>query len=373
MSKSSYYTRTSKRTEVHGKPVIFERCSRCFMPATRPGSVFIDGVCGACRNFDTRANVNWDMRETEFDELLKKHKRKAGYDCLLPVSGGKDSHRIVHEVMKRGMKPLLCTVTDSFGHTDVGTFNLRNLITQFKLNHYQYTISHDLFVRATRHAFETTGEALKFVEYAIYTIPVKLAQAFDIGLVIFGENSSFEYGSTDVNSANANPSVAAMNAAIGSSVVYWQGGGITEDEVLSLTLSSGSMPEVRYLSYYYPWSSNVNLDIARQYGFLDLSDEWKRRGTIEDFEQIDSKAYMIHLWLKYPKFGFQRVADIASRRVREGLLNLDEAKRYIKERDHLIDDIALKDFCDVLGYSQPEFWRIVYTAKWCRFSDGLGA
>ena len=370
----STYERTTTRTvDRAGHRVIMERCTRCYMPSTRPGSTFVDGVCGACRNFDTRADVDWDAREREFDELLKKHKRAVGYDCLLPVSGGKDSHRIVHEVMKRGMKPLLCTVTDSFGHTNAGSFNLRNLIATFKLNHFQYTINHDLFVRATRHAFETTGEALKFVEYAIYTIPVRLAQAFDIGFVVFGENSSFEYGSTDVNSPNANPAVAAMNATIGGSAAYWEGGGISTEEVMSLQLSGGAIPEVRYLSYYYPWSSNDNLAIARKYGFVDLSKEWKRRGTIEDFEQIDSKAYMIHLWLKYPKFGFQRVADIASRRVREGRLTLDEAKRYIKERDHLVDDIALKDFCDVLGYSIPEFWKIVYTAPWCRFSDGLGA
>jgi N-acetyl sugar amidotransferase len=343
------------------------------MPSTRPGSSFVDGECGACRNFDTRATVDWKAREGMWFDLLHKHKREVGYDCLLPVSGGKDSYRIVHEVMKRGMRPLLCTVTDSFTHTEAGSWNLRNLITKFKVNHFQYTINHDLFIRATRHAFETTGEALKFVEYAIYTIPVKLAQAFDIGLVIFGENSSFEYGSTDVNSPNANPSVAAMNATIGGSLSYWEAGGISADEVLSLTLSNGAMPEVRYLSYYYPWSSNHNVSIARDYGFKDLALEWKRKGTIEDFEQIDSMAYMVHLWLKYPKFGFQRVADIASRRVREGYLDLEEAKKLIEERDHLIDEKALADFCDTLGYSQPEFWRIVYTSSWCRFSEGLGA
>lgn len=342
------------------------------MPDTRPGSVFIDGVCGACRNFDKRKEVDWKAREAEFDKLLDSVRGKGRtYDVMVPVSGGKDSHRIVHEVLKRGIKPLLCTVTDSFTHTKAGTFNLRNLITWSGCNHWQYTISHDLFRRATRLAFEVTGEALKFVEYAIYTIPTKLAAELDIPLVIFGENSSFEYGSIAENSPNATGVVAATNQRMKGEIEFWEAGGVSYYEVMSLALPDGGLPNVIYLSYYFPWSSNENLAIARKYGFRSLVGEWNRRGTIEDFEQIDSQAYMVHLWLKYPKFGFQRVSDIASRRVREGFLTIEEAKKKIHEHDPQIDPIALQDFCDTLGYTVADFWRIVYTSNWCVYKEGL--
>ena len=124
------------------------------------------------------------------------------------------------------------------------------------------------------------------------------------------------------------------------------------------------LPLVIYMSYFIPWSSVDNYEVAKDLGFRDLTGEWDRLGTIENFEQIDSYAYMVHLWLKYPKFGFQRVADIASRRVREGRLSLDEARHLIAEKDPEIDPQALFDFCQTLGYTHDEFWNIVETSGW---------
>jgi hypothetical protein len=263
-----------------------------------------------------------------------------------------------------GMNPLLVTVTDSFSHTEAGTHNLRNLITKYNLNHWQYTISHDLFKRATRAAFEKTGEALKFVEYAIYRIPVRLAQAFGSPLVVFGENSSYEYGSTEEDNYIANPQIAGMVEKIKDEMPWWNNEGISSKEVesiLPIWKLQQENPLVIYMSHFYPWSSTVNLGVAKKIGFKDLDDtgEWKREGTIEQFEQIDSVAYMVHLWLKYPKFGFQRVADIASRRVREGLLKLEDAKKIVAEKDPILDSRAKKDFCECCGYKAEEFDAIV--------------
>jgi hypothetical protein len=114
-----------------------------------------------------------------------------------------------------------------------------------------------------------------------------------------------------------------------------------------------------YMSYFKPWSSVTNLATARMYGFRDLSGEWDRKGTIENFEQIDSVAYMVHLWLKYPKFGFQRVTDIATRRWREGLISTEERALMIAQRDPILDPKSLNDFCKTLGYTEDQFWAIV--------------
>jgi len=258
------------------------------------------------------------------------------------------------------MHPLLITVTDSFTHTKAGSHNLRNLIETFKLNHYQYTINHDLFRRATRIAFEETGEALKFVEYAIYTIPTLIAQKFNIPFVIYGENSAYEYGTTNKEFYLATPIVKAMSDRLEEDRKWWIEKGLTSGEVSSIQLDETKpLPEVVYMSYFIPWSSTINLKIAKRYGFRDLTHEWKREGYVEDFEQIDSVAYMVHLWLKYPKFGFQRTSDIVSRRVREGGLNLDQAKELIMNNDYKLDQRAMEDFINVLGYTPNQFWSIV--------------
>jgi len=291
------------------------------MPDTRPGSIFKDGICQACINYEKRKDINWAERQAELKALCDQYRGKGEYDCLIAVSGGKDSYFLVHTMKELGMNPLLITVTDSFTHTKAGIHNLRNLIEKFRCNHYQYTINHALFREMTRKDFEETGEPLKYIENFIYKIPTEFAKKFGIPLVIFGENSAYEYGTTDVDVKPELPLV--------------------------------------YMSYYYPWSSMEHWELAKKYGFKSLGKEWKREGTIEDFEQIDSVAYMVHLWMKYPKYGFQRVSDIASRSIREGLLTKEKAEELIKEHDHKLDPKALRDFIKFCGYTKKEFFAIV--------------
>jgi N-acetyl sugar amidotransferase len=343
-----------------------ERCSKCGFPNSRPGLIFRDGVCGACINYEKRKDINWDKRKKDLEAILSAYRGKHKYDCLIPVSGGKDSHFLVHTMQSYGMNPLLVTVTDSFTHTKAGSYNLRNLITKNNLNHWQYTISHDLFKRATRAAFEDTGEALKFVEYAIYTIPVRLAQQMGIPLVIFGENSAYEYGTSEDDIFSANATIRRMIEQCNNERPMWDRYKITSkevDSILPMWPLGEENPLVMYMSHFYQWSSVTNYNLAKEMGFKDLTGEWDRKGTIENYEQIDSVAYMVHLWLKYPKFGWQRVTDIATRRVRDGTMTYAKAQDLIAQNDSILDPWALKDFCDTLGYSEKEFFDIVNKHK----------
>lgn len=338
------------------------RCSKCGFPDTRPGLYFVDGVCGACLNYDKRKTIDWEARRALLHQFCGEYRGKTKYDCLIPVSGGKDSYMLVKTMVEEeGMTPLLVTVTDSFTHTKAGTHNLRNLITKYNLNHFQYTISHDLFKRATRLAFEDMGEPLKFVEYAIYTIPFIMAQMFNIPFIVYGENSAYEYGTTDRESMYGNHAIRTIVEKIEEERPWWERSGITRKELNSIVpqITNYDNPKLIFMSYFKPWSSTENLAEARKIGFHDLTGEWDRLGTIESFEQVDSVAYMTHLSLKYPKFGFARVTDIATRRVREGLLTKEDALDAIKKYDHEFDPLALKDFCDTIGYTEEEFWEIV--------------
>lgn len=339
-----------------------KRCVKCNMPDTRPGSVFKGDVCQACFNYEQRAGVDWKARLGELGYLchhMKKLERK--YDCLIPVSGGKDSHMLCKVMVEdMGMRPLLVTVNDSFTHTRAGTDNLRNLITRYG-NHLEYTIQHSLFKKATRWAFEETGEPLKFVEYAIYTVPYMIAQVLAIPLVVFGENSAYEYGSTERDNPDATLAIDAIVNKISRERAFWLNSGLSNSDIDSILPNpKGHKPHVIFMSYYVPWSSTANLKVAKERGFKDLDDtkEWQRQGTCEQFEQIDSIAYLVHLYLKYPKFGFQRAADIASRRVREGLMTLEEAKKIMEEVDPVLDPLSLMDFCYSMGYTEKEFWHI---------------
>lgn len=340
-------------------------CKRCAMPDTRPGSIFDEkGVCQACRNYEKRGIANWDERKTELIKLCDKYRTNDGsYDCVIAVSGGKDSHFLVYTIKTElDMNPLLITVGDPFTKTEAGLNNYRNLGDTFGCDHILFDLSIDLFRRVTKIAFEELGEPLRFVEAAIYTVPLKMAIKLGIPLVVFGENSAYEYGTTKQESYSAMESILRIFKAI--DIDFWLQRGVSKKEVNAITPPTKEelrkvRPEVIFMSYFSPWSSTKHLEIAKRHGFRDLTHEWQREGCIEDFEQIDSVAYMVHFWLKYPKFGFQRVSDIASRRVREGKLSLSEAKTLIMEHDHKLDQKAMEDFIRFLGYTPKQFWDIV--------------
>ena len=80
---------------------------------------------------------------------------------------------------------------------------------------------------------------------------------------------------------------------------------------------------------------------------------------MENFDQIDSRAYLVHSWLKYPKFGHASATDYAARMVRYGMITREEAVNLVRAHDHDLDPLSVRDFCEFCGYSETEFWNII--------------
>lgn len=193
-------------------------CQKCVMPDTRPGSIFDEeGVCQACRNYERRGEVDWGARFEELKSLCEKYRREDGYyDCVVAVSGGKDSHFLTYTMKEgMGMNPLLICVADPFTHTAAGIHNLRNLGESFGCDIVVFNLSIDLFRRVTRIGFEELGEPLRFIEAAIYTVPFKYAVAFNIPLIVFGENAAYTYGTTAEDGYSASKYISAGHSAAG--------------------------------------------------------------------------------------------------------------------------------------------------------------
>ena len=114
-----------------------------------------------------------------------------------------------------------------------------------------------------------------------------------------------------------------------------------------------------YMSYFLPWNSYRNYMLAKKRGFHDLTHEWDRTHHAENFDQIDSRAYLVHSWLKYPKFGHAAATDYTARYIRYGMMTREEALPIIREKDGALDPLCVRDFCEFCGYSEKEFWEIL--------------
>jgi hypothetical protein len=105
-------------------------CGRCIMPETKP-DLYIDeeGVCSACRYFEQRKEVDWAARKQELTDILGRYRSNTYYDCIVPVSGGKDSHYQVIRMLEMGMHPL-CVTASTDKLSELGRRNIENLKKQ---------------------------------------------------------------------------------------------------------------------------------------------------------------------------------------------------------------------------------------------------
>lgn len=307
---------------------MIERCNKCgFILHTKPELKEIGGTCLACINQDNKKFIDFKERQIWLTRYIKRNRTNSKYDCVVAVSGGKDSHAIVKRLIENhdAINPLLVSVTDEFTHTKAGIHNINNLVNKYDLDLITFRCQPQQFKVNTYYDFVNELHPLKWIEEKIYKIPIEIAKQFGIKLVFFGENSSYEYG--------------------------------LGDELNIFHPSSDSETHIIFMGAIYPYSISDSLGEARSIGFKDLDDfnEWPRKGSIEQYTQIDSIAYIIQLWTKFPKFGFQRVSDIACRFVREGQFKREQAIKLIEEKDHVCDPMAKEDFCKTINITESFF------------------
>lgn len=342
-------------------------CTKCTMPDTRPGIIFDEqGVCSACQHFENRKNIDWDKRFVEFEKFCDKYRHCNGkneYDCAIAVSGGKDSHFQVHmlkEVMH--MNPILFSVEDNFPMTAAGVHNLKNLSEEFGCTIISCKPNIKAQKKLMRHFFEQYAQPTWYIDRLIYTYPLHMAIKFHTPVLCYGENVSYEYGGADDNETYSAKAQMNNGVAVGKPLEELIENGITESE-LSLIMAPKKedmdILDPFYLSYFVPWNSYSNYQFAKSRGFHDLSHEWRRSHTFEDFDQVDSRAYLVHAWLKYPKFGHASATDYSARFVRYGLMTREDAIQVVKRYDSELDVLAVRDFCEFCGYSESEFWNII--------------
>lgn len=342
-------------------------CKRCVMPDTRPGITFDEkGICSACQAYERRKQIDWDARWKEFEKICDKYRgmNGDGPDCAIAVSGGKDSHFQVY-LMKNvmHMNPILFSVEDNFPMTNAGIHNLQNISEEFGCSIISMKPDRKAQKKLMRYMFEKYGKPTWYIDRLIYTYPLMMASKFNTPLLVYGENVSYEYGGSDAKETYS--AREQLNNGVASGVdehELIENAGVSEKD-LYLTRAPKKEELERldpiYISYFTQWNSFSNYEFAKKHGFHDLTHEWKRTQHVEDFDQVDSRAYLVHPWLKYPKFGHSSATDYSARMVRYGIISRNEAIDLVKKHDGVLDPLCVRDFCEFCGYSETQFWDIV--------------
>ena len=311
------------------------------MPDTKPDLLLDEaGVCNACRSFERRKEVDWDSRRSELEQLLERFRKKDGsnWDCIIPVSGGKDSTFQVIRMLQLGMNPLCVTAT-TCDLSEVGRRNIEN-IKKLGVDYVEFTPNPLVRRKLNRIGLTQVGDISWPEHSGIFTIPVRAAVQYQVPLLVWGENSQNEYGG---------PAAASENSVLDRRWLEEFGGllglrvsdligieGIAAKDILPYSYPSDD--DLRrvgvtgmFLGYYIPWDGYSNALIAQAFGFETLAATVE--GSIVNYENIDNHQTGIHDYFKFLKFGFGRATDIACLHLRRGRITRQDAIEIVRRHD----------------------------------------
>jgi N-acetyl sugar amidotransferase len=316
-------------------------CTNCVMPETKP-DLYIDdeGVCSACRNFKERKTIDWTIRWNELNQILLRYRQTDGdrWDCIVPVSGGKDSTFQVIRLLQLGLNPLCVTAT-TCDLSEIGRKNIEN-IKNMGADYVEFSPNKVIRRKLNRIGLTQVGDISWPEHVSIFTIPVRAAVQFKVPLIIWGENSQNEYGG---------PAQAAVNNVLDRRWLEEFGGllglrvsdlvgldGIEQKHLIPYTYPSND--ELRnagvtglFLGYYLPWDGYSNALLAQAHGLTTYHKALE--GSIVNYENLDNHQTGIHDYFKFLKFGFGRATDIACLHIRRGRISRNDGLSLVKKHD----------------------------------------
>ncbi|MEZ9340221.1 N-acetyl sugar amidotransferase [Vibrio splendidus] len=345
-------------------------CTSCMYPETKPDLWFNEeGKCSACINFEERTEIDWEERKSEFEAITNKYKSIDGsnYDCIIPVSGGKDSTYQVIRVLQAGLNPL-CVTAETDSLSEIGRRNLENL-KRLGVDHVNVTTNPKIRRKLSRLALREVGDIQWAEHVTIFTIPIQVAVEKNIPLIIWGENSQHEYGG---------PAAAAENNVLDRRWLEEFGGMlgmritdlIGQDEITRRDLipyfypSDSELKRVGvtgiFLGYYFPWDGYNNTLLAQTHGFESYP--MPTEGSFVNYENLDNYYHRVHDYFKYIKYGFGRATDQANNHIRRGRLERSDIVNFLKENDGNYPDVylgrSLDSVLEEIDMSKEEFDEI---------------
>lgn len=319
-----------------------------------------EGLCNACRSSEQKETaIDWKDRERAFRALVEKAKSRGnGYDCLIPVSGGKDSTWQVVKCLEYGLNPLTVTWKTP-GRTKIGQDNLDNLVS-LGVDHVDYRVNPRVEAKFMIMAFEKLGTPALPMHMALFNIPLKLSCRLGIPLVIWGENSAFEYGGDDEDKGCLLNSTWLRNHGVthGTTADDWASDRLTRKELTPYygptdnELADHNVRAV-FLGHYFRWDPEESLRVARAHGF-QVRREGSKTGYY-NYADIDCDFISIHHFIKWYKFGFTRLFDNLSVEIRNGRIRREEALEILRELGDQRPDEDIDKFCRFTATAVTEF------------------
>ena len=360
------------KREIDKLPDFFRRpakmvyCRRCCYPMI---AIYLtmeeNNICSGCRvNIDQKNEIDWNERRERLQKILAEYRSVNGnnYDCIIPVSGGKDSYFQVHTIKELGMTPLLITYHGN-NYTRTGMENLINMREVFGFDHIFFTPSIRVLKAMNRLGFRIQGDMNWHAHCGIYTYPVQTAVKLNIPLIIWGE-----YGPADLGGQLSLNDMVEMSARIRKEHTLrgydWYDYIEDEEKLKKQDLLWARYPSdeelertgIRqiHLGNYIYWDANIHSKmVMKKYGFKENSKPFKRTyRRISNLDDMHENG--VHDYMKYIKFGYGRCTDHVCKDIRTRRLTREQGIELIRKHDSAKPD-DLKRWLAYTGMTEKEF------------------
>ena len=336
-------------------------CSKCLYTSEHPlGITFNEkGLCSGCEIHKEKDYLDWEHRLEELKKLVDQYKSKeAKYDCIVPVSGARDSYFILHIVVNvLKLKPLVVSYNKMF-NTNIGIQNLSNLRLKFDVDFQQKNVSPRILKKITRKSLHAFGNMYWHCLAGETVFPVQTAVMMKIPLIIWGAHQGIEQVGMFSHLHNVEMTRRYRKDhdlfGVDTDNLIDDFDNLTDEDLLNYKYPSFSDIEsigVRgiYLSNYIRWDTYAqHKQMVEQYDYKGA----KFSRTFDGYDNCDSFVYNdIHDILKLYKYGYSKVTDQACREIRFGRLSKDEAERLVAYYE-IQEPKYIDIFCDWLGIDQ---------------------
>ena len=337
--------------------------------SVRQTTTFDDGICGACKYFETKKRINWEEREKELIEILNSHRKKNGdYDILIPGSGGKDSVYLSYILKhKYKMNPLTVTWAPHI-YTDIGWHNFKSWL-KIGLDNELHTPNPRVHQKITYLAFKNLLHPFQPFALGQHNLAPKLAVEKKIKLIIYGD-AGFEkavggnvYGIT----GKKNKALYTTN----NDDIYF--GGVHISELSKYNISKNDIKPylpirselieefpltVLNLPYYLNYNPQSNFYFASENSDFKVN-PYRSEGTYTKYSSLDDKLDNLHFYTWFIKTGRGRATEDAALEVRNKIITRDEAVKLVKKYDGEFPKKYFKEILEYLGINEIEFNKII--------------
>ena len=342
-------------------------CTECLQTDTRPNIVFDkSGVCPACMYFKEYSKVDWEFRNTTLLNLADEYRNpSAQYDCIIGVSGGKDSYRQaiwVRDYLK--LRPLLVSISyPPHQLSEIGTYNISALIEEgFDL--IQTLPAPEIWRKLMKLGFEEYVNYAKSTELALFAGVPRIAIDYKIPLILWGENPGLQLGDMKTlgKTGYDGNNLRNMNTLAGGSHDWMLDAGFKEKDLIpynypSLKEFKDNNIQIVYLGWFLgDWSLLNNGAISSMLGIKIRHDVAKNTGDLYAVSSLDEDWVTLNQMIKYYKYGFGRASDYVNEMIRLKTITREEGIKLVEKYVGACSKEYIDTFCEFIGISSKEFW-----------------